>query len=317
LTFQNKLSLSTLPSLEWHEWPSLPVEMMDAQSVWLNGTLLVGGGYSNTSGDAARLYSFTPESDTEWSYIVTPTYFFGLVAHNSQILLVGGSEYPSGETTNKIFTLRGGEFIETLPPMMESRSDPSVVSNGSVLVVAGGCNDSGILCSVEFLESGQWKKAPSLPRGGSEMSSTLNGDQSEWYLINDDKEVYSVSLSSLISGTVESPWKTLPDAPHDWSAAAFFAGHLLSIGGGKYGNPTTAINAFSTVSQSWEHVASLPVLLEDSTAIALPNGKLAIIGGETLDDICNSRVLIGYFSSKHILYNTLIMHVVMCFRYVI
>ncbi len=65
-----------------------------------------------------------------------------------------------------------------------------------------------------------------------------------------------------------------------YSAAAFFGGHLLSIGGGGYGKPTRAIHAFSSSSQSWEHVADLPVPLNDSSAVVLPTGELVVFGGE-------------------------------------
>ena len=93
----------------------------------MNGAVIVGGG--RTTGalmtvpprDEARLYSFRPGVDSAWTVINTPTYLYALTEHDSQLLLVGGDEYPSGLLTNKVFTLRDGEFVETLPPMREKR----------------------------------------------------------------------------------------------------------------------------------------------------------------------------------------------------
>ncbi len=102
------------------------------------------------------------------------------------------------------------------------------------------------------------------------MKSALHGDQ--WYLITYLGKVFRTSLQSLISEGDQSPWETLPDA------AAFFGGHLLSIGG-VYLNPTTTIHAFSPSTQSWEYVADLPVPLRNPTAVVLSSEQLIVSSG--------------------------------------
>ncbi len=274
-------------SLEWEEWPPLPVRMSDACSVYLNGTLYTGGGITNEPGweaDAA-LYSFKPGVDSTWTVTDTPTSYYTLVVHDSELLLVGGWEYPKGEVTNKVFTMRDGQFIEVLPPMKERRRFQSAVSSGSALVVAGGRNTSGHLSSVEVFKDSQWTTAPSLPDEGCSMQSALHGDQ--WYLITYQGKVFCVSLLSLISGDDLSPWETLPDdAPNSCSAAAFFGGCLLSIGGGGYREPTTAIYAFSI---SWVYVADLPKR-GFPTAVVLSREQLIVS--------CGARVLHGKLSGE-------------------
>ncbi len=219
-------------SLEWVEWPPLPVGMNNVQSVWLNGAVHAGGGSLIVTDlrTEARLYSLRPGVDSEWTVTDTPTYYYALAVRNSELLLVGGSEYPTREITNKVLTMRDGEFFESLPLMNEKRYSPSAVSNGSALVVAGGYGTSGELSSsVEVLKDGQWTTALSLPRPGCFMQSALHGDQ--WYIVHQLRSAFRVSLQSLTSGTDSLPWKTLPDAPNSYSAAAFFGGRFLSIGG--------------------------------------------------------------------------------------
>ncbi len=272
-------------TLEWDELPFLPVEMSDAssESVYLNGTLYVGGGPT-----VAKLCSLKLGVDTTWTMTDTPTYRSTLVVHDSELLLVGGEEYFTREETNKVFTMRDGQFVETLPPMNESRSSPSAVSSGSALVVAGGKNTSEFLSSVEVFKDGQWTTAPSLPSAGSNMKSALHGDQ--WYLITCFGIVFLASLQSLISGAVKFPWETLPDAPNMLTAAAFFGDRLLSIGGGVFYAPTTTIHAFSPNTQSWEHAADLPLSLTESSAVAVPTGELMIIGGKDKGGNSNKKV---------------------------
>ncbi len=184
-------------SLEWEEWPSLPVGRERARSVCLNGTIYVGGitdkpGYRAN----ASLYSFKPGVDSTWTVTDTPTYCYTLVVHNSELLLVGGYEYPTEEITNKVFTMRDGQFVEALPPMKKGRHLLFAVSSGSALVVAGGLGTLKDLSSVEVFKDGQWTTAPSLPIATSMFKSALHGDQ--WYLIS-LRKVFRTSLQSLIS----------------------------------------------------------------------------------------------------------------------
>ncbi|XP_064401971.1 uncharacterized protein LOC135347820 isoform X4 [Halichondria panicea] len=271
--------LHPLTSLEWEEMPSLPMDMINACSVYLNGTFYVGGW-------SIILYSFKLGVDSTWTVTDTPTFGYTLAVHDSELLLVGGRVYSTEEiTTNKIFTMRDEQFVEVLPPMKEKRNSPSAVSSGSALVVAGGTNTSGALSSVEVFKHGQWTTAPSLPSAEYNMKSALHGDQ--WYLITDEGKAFCASLQSLISGDVQSPWETLPDAPNLYSAAAFFGGHLLSIGGG-FPTRTPTIYAFSTFTQSWERAADLPLSLDRwPTAVVLSSKQLIVS--------CGARVLHGKF----------------------
>ena len=244
--------------------------------VCMNGTVFVGGGYltHETNRDVARLYSFRPGVDSTWTVTDTPTLLYALTEHESQLLLVGGDEYPSREKTNKVFTLRDGEFVETLPPMKEKRSRSSAVSSGSELVVAGGLGSTGtseMLSSVEVFRDGRWTAGPSLPTAGDNMKSALHGDM--WYLIQRNGNVFCTSIHSLLSKEDQSPWKTLPNTPNSGSAAAFFGGSLLSIGGF-----TSAICAYSTSSQSWEYVADLPISFRVSAVGVSPTGELIVVG---------------------------------------
>ncbi len=254
--------------------------MSDASSVYLNRTLYVGGGFTDEPGSKAEsaLYSFKLGVDSTWTVTDTPTYWYTLVAHDSELLLVGGRECSTDEITNEVFTMRDGQFVKVLPSMKEKRTSPSAVSSGSALVVAGGYGTSENLSSVEVLKDGQWTTAPSLPSAGFSMKSALHGGQ--WYLIQQEGKVFHATLQSLVSSIDKLPWESLPDVPNEGLAAAFFGGHLLSIGAGDNRNQVTAIHAFSSIFQSWEHVSEdsdLLVQLVNPTAIVLSSDQLILI----------------------------------------
>ena len=100
--------LHPLASLEWRQCRRLPVDVGDARAVWLKDKVYVGGGATSGSlRDHARLYVYTPATDT-WSKLDTPVYFFALTTYHSQLVLVGGKEYVGGniegKPTSKLWT---------------------------------------------------------------------------------------------------------------------------------------------------------------------------------------------------------------------
>ena len=256
--------------------------MYDVQAVFLDGTLHVGGGYTEgSSRDRTRLYSCQLGGDGSWTSTYTPTYDYALTIYDSHLVLVGGNEYPLRKITNKIYSMNKGKFNELLPPMKEKRWSSSAVSSGSVLFVAGGWGESGPLSSVEVYIAGQWTPRQSLSNACCNMKSVFHGDK--WILIGgtgQGTKVYCVSLQSLVSGTEQSPWETLPDVPFRYSAAAVFCGRILSIGGCEYPNRKSSIHAYSPDTQSWIHVGDLPTPLQRTSAVVLPTGELMVIGGE-------------------------------------
>lgn len=274
--------LHPLSSLEWEQCPSLPVEMSSAQAVFLDGTLHVGGGITEKiRRDYVRLYSYKPGGDYSWTATDTPTYMYALITYDTHLVLVGGREYPSEQITNKVYTMKDGNFKALLPPMKERRYFSSAVSSGSVLVVAGGSSNSGPLLSVEVFKDGQWTSRQSFPKTCYRMRSVLCGNT--WILLGGDMQgtnIYSISLHSLISGKGQSTMETLANVPYTCSAAAIFGSRILSIGGWEYPNHISSIHAYSSDTQSWVLVGDLPAPLSSTCAVALPTGELMVIGGE-------------------------------------
>ena len=278
-----------LASLKWRECRRLPVGMQDAQAVWLGDKPYVGGGgTSGSNRDAARLYIYTPTTDT-WSEIDTPVYRFALITYHSQLVLVGGREYVGkwrdGPVTNKLWTLtRHDQWRETIPPMTTKRRSASAVEFADNIVVAGGADDEGeSIDIVEVYNGHHWTKAQCLPKPSYEMKSTLNG---HWYLMGgwgQGKEVYYASLDSLVASCqpsekpLPSVWKRLPDVPHTQSSIAVFGNRLIAVGGGY--PPRSSIHAYFPHTQPWLHVGDMPVELDSTCTAVLPTGELMVIGG--------------------------------------
>ena len=277
--------------------------MYDAHAVWLGDKLYVGGGVTTGSKrDRARLYIYTPTTDT-WSHINTPVYYFALTTYHSQLVLVGGREFVGdrrdGPVTNKLWTLtEHDQWRETLPPMTTERRSVSAVEFADNILVAGGQNDEERnIDIVEVYNGHHWAEAQCLPKPCYDMKSTvLNG---HWYLMGglvQGKEVYYASLDPLVVSRRSKPplsvWKRFPDVPHEYSSTAVFGNRLIAVGGG-YPSPSSSIHAYSPHTKSWVHVGNMTVGFCYTCTAVLPTGELIVIGGTSLESCVHNASLIG------------------------
>ena len=276
--------------MKWRECSRLPVNVRNAQAVWLGDKLYVGGGAAGpTTRDNARLYIYTPTTDT-WSHINTPVYYFALITYHSQLVLVGGQEYVGdgrvGPVTNKLWTLtEHDQWRETLPPMTTKCLWASAVEFADNILVAGGEDNEGRIIDIVEVHNGHhWAKAKCLFKPFRSAKSTLLNEH--WYLMGGEeqrKEVYYAKLDSLVASCQPSkksvPGNRLPDVPNIQSSAAIFGNRLISVGGGY--SRESSIHAYSPNTQSWVHVGDIPIGLTYTCTAVLPTGELMVIGGES------------------------------------
>ena len=271
------------------------MDVGDAQAVWLKDKVYVGGGVTSGSfRDYARLYIYTPTTDTWDTPIDTPVYSFALTTYRSQLVLVGGweyvpDEYGKGERTNKLWTLsEHGQWQETLPPMPTACTGASAVSHGDHLLVIGRDYPNN---KAYVYNCHHWASAQHLSQLLYNIRSTIfNG---HLYLMggglyqSQETNVYSASLDSLIASCQPSEtsqpssvWKRLTDVRRGYCYPVVFGNRLIAVGGGLYSTPTS-IHAYSSFTQSWEHMgdAPLPPSGLAPCAIVLPSNELMVVRG--------------------------------------
>ena len=290
--------LHPLASLEWRRCRGPPVDVGEAQAVWLKDKVYVGGGATSGSRrDDARLYIYTPATDT-WTTLDTPVCFFALTTYHSQLVLVGGRERASENIlvyeppTNKLWTLsEAGQWQETLPPM-PTRCGPNTtaVSHGDHLLVISNDHPNN---KVDVCNGHHWASAQHPPQRLSFIKSTvLNG---HWYLMGEElypsqhtHHVYSASLDSLLASCQPSEtsqpssvWKRMTDVPSGLCCPAVFGNRLVAVG---LGSPfsTTSLHAYSSLTQSWVHIGDAPASFSGATpcAVVLPSNELIIVRGQ-------------------------------------
>ena len=191
-------------------------------------------------------------------------------------------------------------------------------SNGTVLIVAGGCGvsqEEKALSTVAL----QWSAVDSLPIGVKTASALLCNNQL-YILGGKDKDgkssmaAYSCSLATLLRlicpinsedsaesstagacGGYNTAWTPVAAPPLADCAFVSVTGKLLAIGGrsqseSEGGSYSSAVNLYLPHSFSWEVVSAIETGRSSCFAAALPGHQLMIAGGMVAGDLCTTTV---------------------------
>ena len=211
----------------------------------------------------------------------------GMTTVSSQLVMVGGYDVSILKITNRVAVYSPSQrrWSQPYPPLKTPRDLPAVSTYHQRLVVAGGRDASGTnLASVEVLDISvrhcQWLSATGLPVSCYRISAAIT--DSVLYLLGGslDTQVLSVSLSALTE-TDKPPaqWRTLPDAPLEYSTAIAVRGSLLAVGGSHGGQRSSAIHVYNQEKNAWNKVDDLPTVRQDCACCLLPSGEILVAGG--------------------------------------
>ena len=210
----------------------------------------------------------------------------GLVIIDGELTAVGG--YGGSRRTNKLFTLRQGQWVEHYPLMNTGCDSPAVVSTSDdiYIVVIGGDVGGGWTATVELfhVRNRRWYELTSLPRGLTLPSATICGN--EVHVIGYYGDGYSCSLQALLSSdqpiTSQSisrmiTWIPLPWLPVKESTAATLCGHLVIVGGERGGSYVNSIHQL--LDGQWVKIGSRSSGRGRCLVVSPSPDKMMIVGG--------------------------------------
>ena len=286
---------------QWQHCTQLPVAMRDAQTVFLNGKVYVGGGI--TEGGVrvdCTVYAYDFFDDA-WDPLPTsPVRLAALVAWRGLLLLVGGIDASTNDCSNKIwaFDEEGRRWIN--PPiscMQTARSCATAVVYRNRIIVLGGMDAnnhsiSSVLIYDEIQQ--QWLEAEQLPTTCSPLKSATNGE--DLYLVDQEKAMFCVSLESLVESTINKPkqnvWTAFPSAPLKFPSIQIFRTFLLSVCGWESDGDEyhSAIYAYSPEIQSWVKVGEIPVPCHSTSTVVFLEKHLLVVGGWAQDSVYSTHL---------------------------
>ena len=282
--------------LKWCEGMKAPIKVFR----WSNAVMCENTIYVVFAGSKTILRYNTIMND--WSQL--PNCPFGLCsisAVNDTVITIGGSE--GNQYTNKLFSFVqtiheqtfSGQWMENLPSMPTKRNQSISLCTGSALIVAGGCNEEGLMLRrVEVMntETHQWSTAKGLLEAQLNASMTVCG--SNVYMLgglcSDDslytKSVFSIRLNALLElNSSDEDWKRIADLPYQSATAVSICGRLLAIGGRELNDINSscikAIQMYNPTTNSWEEISHMLVGRSRCCAVALTDNRLFVVGGWT------------------------------------
>ena len=261
----------------------MPRAMVRPQSVTVETAVYITERWG--SGDILRYDLHTDK----WTEFPQYQYWgFTLTELTHQLVVVGGHDVFTNKITKtvSVYSHTQRTWKQPYPPMNTPRMLPAVSTYHQRLVVAGGSDDSHTdLTTVELLDTSvshsQWLSPTGLPVRCRRMSAAIT--HGTLYLLGGTlgKKVLSVSLSALTQ-TDKPPaqWRTLPDAPLEYSTAIAVHGSLLAVGGSHGGQRSSAIHVYDQEKNAWNKVGDLPTERQDCACCLLPSGEILVAGGD-------------------------------------
>ena len=246
--------------------------------------------------DRRVIHRYDPQTSQQWTELPEYEYWnFTITQVGGQLAVVGGENLYELELSDAVAVyLTSQRSWEPLyPPMNTPRAFPAVSTYHHHLVVAGGRDDSRTgLATVETLDisvsHSQWLSATPLPMSCSLMSADIT--HGTLYLLGGSlgKQVLSVSLSALTQADqLPAEWRTLPDAPLEFSTAIAVNGSVLAVGGRHGGQRNSAIHVYDQERNAWNKVGDLPTERQDCACCLLTNGEILVAGGADLNGSTN------------------------------
>ena len=251
--------------------------------------------YFNADGNYNEIYCYNTSSDLWTRMADCPNSCSSFVVINNMLTAIGG-----GAPSNKLYSLKGGAWIEEFPPIPTKRSSATVICTESSLIVIGGVPHRLSRSPVEVLSmaSHQWFIAAHIKEELRRASGVNCGDQLYVLGALDSKSVYTCSLSDLLrscqlaSESMAAPprqstmWRKVADLPLYNSTCVSLYGHLLAIGGETEksidisSTSSKAVYAYKPATDSWEVISRMSVSRCQCFAVTLPtNNKLMVVGG--------------------------------------
>lgn len=303
------LTGTSAPMLHWTVGADIPSSMKNAQGVYHNYQLYVGGGFTGSTKADAIVFVYAPGVDM-WKLLPSsPLKWFGMAILQDQLLLIGGKETASTKSdyTNKLVAWNGEDHLwsSSFPPMQLARTSPVAFSHKQWLVVSGGKRGS-LDFSAEVLDSDtrQWSLVPSLPFKCFTHTSAICVNT--WYLLREsDGTVFKTDVRKLLKHSLQetpklhngdangqneyhdvtdSDWTSLSKPPVKPIKISILHGCVVVLSHSPNGDGHIAVHAYFPETRSWSHVGNLPGICANASCISTTaNGPLFIAGGDSAD----------------------------------
>ena len=305
----DKMDKSSLHSVKMAD---SPISTTDATAVLIGRNVYLAGviALDFSLAQIVQVYDIDTE---KWNTLPpAPQYNSEAIAINNNLVLIGGRESSTEQTTNMVSTWLVEEemWTQTIPPMSMRRFRPGLLLLKNYLFVFGGRGEDNktVLDSFEVLnvKENQWSSGTGLlPQPLSHLRLGVFGDAVFLTGARISKATATTKSWKIPVRVLEDSVTNSSSQPIQWTPIAdipYFSASLLTnskqpvlVGGFEGGQPTTAIHLYTP--DHWEVVGQLSEPRIRPTVVTISNNSFLMIGGYTdplnpLQSLLNSVELI-------------------------
>ena len=271
--------------------------MWEAYATIIDDVIYIGGGVCPDDNDQFYIFMYHLK-ENKWTRLPTrlPQYGGVVVNINNKLTVIGGKDYTTNRSTNKVLTLQDHHWTSLYSDMNSARLRPLVTSHHQYTIVAGGVDqDNVVLDTIEMfnISTNQWTISKTcLPQPMWRISATTcnNSLVITGYHNKDNRSVngvYITTMDNIIdhsttsSSDDDNKWTQLADIPYWRTTIIPHTTPPVIVGGDDKQDITTDnIMAYDDSTNSWRTVSVLPVKCCWTTIITLPH-TIMVAGGVT------------------------------------
>ena len=271
--------------LEWKKGTNIPCDITWCRSITVQHNTFIADCSTVT-----KAFLYGPEADS-WEFlsetISPPTVFFGMGSFCGNLILAGGKDIQTNESSKLVSEWNhiDKKYCNPYPPMLFPRVDPLVVGWGDYLIVIGGIVEGKQ--NVEIFSADKdvfvWKDAGEIPV--STLLSCVVIDDGMLYLLGDADKLFKISLPKLVSSNPapDSLWEFVMEMPFKESTILSYQNCLLGVGGytGLQPAPVTDVMYLNRQDVKWIKVGDLPQACAGCCCTSVPNCEsIVLMGGK-------------------------------------
>jgi serine/threonine-protein kinase PknK len=267
------------PAAQWRSLPDAPTARLMMAWAVLNDKIWIMGGLRN--GVALQtVESYDPHTGA-WETgppLPIPLHHAAGTTYRGEVVVLGGASDSIADGSNKVFALRGGNWVE-LPALTHARAAPAAAVVGDKLVVFGGQNAKQLVPQTEVFDGSSWKDAADMPTPREHLAAVSDGTYAYSIggrFLSSDKNSAALERFDPASGT----WTKLVGMPTPRGSygATYIDGRIVAVGGEE---PTMVLNVvemYDIADGKWSTLPPMPTARHAEVVAAVDN-TIYVIGG--------------------------------------
>jgi serine/threonine-protein kinase PknK len=267
------------PSSQWRSLPDAPTARLMMAWAVLNNKIWIMGGLRNGV-PLQTVESYDPHTGA-WETgppLPIPLHHAAAATYRGEVVVLGGASDNLADGSNKVFALRGGNWVE-LPSLTHARAALAAAVVGDKLVAVGGQNAKQLVPQTEVFDGSSWKDAANMPTPREHLAAVSDGTYVYTIggrFLSSDKNSAALERFDPGSGT----WTKLVGMPTPRGSygATYIDGRIVAVGGEE---PTMVVNVvemYDIADGKWSTLTPMPTA-RHAEVVATVGNTVYVIGG--------------------------------------